>query len=79
MKYHKFVENSVSKKLYTYLYTMKDQIDYYLYSQISRSKAVCSCSEDTLMQFETAIEALIDGLAEKIVELAKERGEIEHE
>ena len=77
MKYPRFVKNSVSANLDRYRRCILEQVDH-LVSEISASNNN-SYSEEALLNFQTTMIALLDGLAEEIVELAEELGEIEHE
>ena len=77
MKYPRFVKGSVSDSLDRYRRCILEQVDR-LVSEISASENN-SYSEDALFNFQTTIIALLDGLAEEIVDLAGELGEIEHE
>lgn len=77
MKYPRFVKGSVSDSLDRYRRCILEQVDR-LVSEISASENN-SYSEDALFNFQTTIIALLDGLAEEIIDLAGELGEIEHE
>ena len=77
MKYPRFVKGSVSANLDRYRRCIFEQVDR-LVSEISASENN-TYSEDALLNFQTTIIALLGGLAEEIIDLAGELGEIEHE
>ena len=75
-KYPKFVKDSVSANLDRYRKCIFDQVDY-LVSNMPIDKSL-PIPEDTVLNFQTTILALLDGLGQEIVDLAEDLGDIDY-
>ena len=73
-RYPEFVENSTSESLDRYRRAIFAQVE-----ALIPHNANIPIPEDELLNFQTTIFALLNGLAEEIIDLANELGDIKHE